>query len=101
MMYWNAEEETLDVVINTDVRMQVGQEIYFNVKNQTGATITNGTPVMFAGTVGASGRILIQKAIADGSIDPSYILGIVTQDIINGADGKVTWFGAIRGVDTD
>jgi len=41
---------------------------------------------MFAGAVGASGRIKIQKAIADGSIPAIYTIGITTESIANGAD---------------
>lgn len=99
-MFWNSDEETIDLKTNANITLQMGQETFFNVKNQTGADITNGTPVMFAGTVGASGRVLIQKAIADGSLAASYIMGLVTEDIANGADGKVTWFGKVRGIDT-
>lgn len=100
-IYWNQDEETIDVVLSTGVRLQVGQEVLFNVKNQTGAPISKGTPLMFAGTLGSSGRILVQKAIADGSIDSSYTLGLASEDIANGENGKATWFGKIRGIDTD
>lgn len=99
-VFWNQDEETLNVKVNSNVTLQVGQELFFNVKNQTGSAITNGTPVMFAGTLGASGRLLIQPAIADGSLASSYIMGVATEDIANGADGKVTWFGKVRGIDT-
>lgn len=100
MFYWNSDEMTIDLRVDTAVTLQVGQEVLFNVKNQTGSTITNGTPVMFAGTLGNSGRILIQPAIADYSLKSSYIMGIATEDIVDGADGKVTWFGKVRGINT-
>jgi len=47
--------------------------------------------------LGASSKILIQKAIADGTLQSSYTMGLATQDIANGANGKVTWFGKVRG----
>lgn len=96
---WNSEEDTLDIGAN-GVTYQLGQELSPLYKNQTGSTITNGTPCMFAGAVGASGRIKIQPAIADGSIPAEYITGIATQDILDAADGHVTWFGKVRGIDT-
>lgn len=99
-IYWNSDEETLDICVDANVTLQVGQELLIPVKNQTGSQIDNGTFVMFAGSLGASGRLLIQKGIADGSIDPEYTLGIATEDIANGGDGKVTWFGKVRGIDT-
>lgn len=96
---WNAVEDTVDLAAN-GVTYQIGQEISPLVRNNTGSTITNGTPVMFVGTLGASGRILVAPAIADGSIPSSYALGTATQDILNGQDGHVTWFGKVRDIDT-
>ena len=55
---------------------------------------------MFAGSLGASGRLKIQKGIANGSIPAKYVIGIATQDILDGEDGHVTWNGKVRGVDT-
>lgn len=96
---WNTTEDTLDVY-GTNVTYQLGQELSPLYKNQTGSTITNGTPVMFAGSLGASGRIKVQPAIANGTIPSVYTIGVTTEDIINGADGHVTWFGKIRGINT-
>ena len=98
-LHWNAIEDTLDLHGN-NVTYQIGQEIAPLVRNATGSLITNGTPVMFAGTLGASGRVLVTPAIADGSIPSSYILGAATEDITSGQDGHVTWFGKVRDIDT-
>jgi len=100
MIQWNIDEKTVDIGMIEGVVQQVGQETYFYIKNQTGAILTNGTPIMFAGALGASGRLLGQKAIADGSLSSSYIMGIATHDILNGEEGYVTNFGKIRGIDT-
>lgn len=99
-MYWDVDEETVDINMPYGVVLQIGQEMFYHVKNQTGATIANGTPVMFAGSLGASGRLLIQPAIADGSIEADYIMGVATNDIVNGSDGFITQFGKVRGIDT-
>jgi hypothetical protein len=96
---WNPDDYTLDLGVNTAI-MQIGQEIYYRVKNQTGSMIPNGTVVMAAGTLGASGRILIAPAIADGSYPSKYVMGVTTQDIADGGEGFVTSFGKIRGLDT-
>ena len=97
---WNSVEATMDLQ-SGGVTYQIGQEIAPLVKNSTGTLIANGTPVRFSGTLGASGRILVAPAIADGTIPSSYILGVATEDIANGADGHVTWFGKIRGIQTN
>ena len=99
VLSWNSTDDTLDLQA-TNITYQIGQELSPLYKNQTGATIPNGTPVMFAWSLWASGRITIQKAIADGSIPAMYTIGITTEDILNWADGHVTWFGKIRGLDT-
>ena len=98
-MSWNTDEETIDVVQNGAV-LQLGQETHVHVKNQSGATINDGTPVYVTGTLGASGRLTVAPMIADGSIEAKYFLGVTTEDIPNGEDGKVTTFGKIRGLNT-
>jgi len=96
---WNTDEETVDIIQNGAV-LQLGQETHVHVKNQTGSTITDGTPVYVTGTLGSSGRLTVAPMIADGTIEAKYFLGITTEDIPNGEDGKVTTFGKIRGLDT-
>jgi hypothetical protein len=99
-LYWNSDEETLYLTVNDNVTLQVGQELLWNVKNQTGSTITNGTPVMAVGTVGSSGRILISPMDGTDPDNAKYFLGIATETILNGEDGKVTHFGKVRDIDT-
>jgi hypothetical protein len=99
LLQWNPIDDTLDIYAD-GVTYQVGQEISPLVSNKSGSPITNGTPVMFVGTQGNTGRILIAPAIADGSIISSYILGIMTEDIANNEDGHATWFGKIRDLNT-
>jgi hypothetical protein len=96
---WNIDEETLDIILNGAV-LQVGQEVHYHCRNDTGSTITDGTVVYASGTIGASGRITIAEYISDGSIPVMLLLGITTEDIEAGGDGKVTEFGKVRGLDT-
>lgn len=98
---WNEEDGTLDVgLTDTGVVLQSGQEIHYRVSNKSGSLIPNGTLVMAGGTNGNSGRINIVPAIADGSVPSKYIMGVVTENIPNDADGYVTHFGKVRGIDT-
>lgn len=96
---YNADEETLDLIQNGAV-LQLGQEVHYHVKNQTGSTILNGTPVMAVGTIGNSGRILAAPMDGTDAGNAIYFLGVATEDIANGDDGKVTHFGKVRGIDT-
>lgn len=98
-MAWNADEETLDVGLNGAI-LQMGQEVHFHVRNNTGVTIPNGTPVMATGTIGASGRITVAPMNGTSIDNAKFFLGLATEDIAADDDGKVTHFGKIRGIDT-
>lgn len=101
-MAWNADEGTVDIGMNGSAApvLQVGQEVYYRVKNGTGATITNGTPVMATGADGNSGRIVVGLAVASAGNDPMQVMGVATEDIPAGEVGYVTHFGKVRGLDT-
>jgi len=99
-MSWDENNQTVSIGMHNGVSLQIGQEMYYLVKNQSGATIENGRVVKAAGTLGGSGRILGEYMIADGSVLPKYTLGVATEDILNGDDGYVTEFGLVRGIDT-
>jgi hypothetical protein len=97
---WSQDDGTIDVGLNSNVVMQVGQEEFWFVKNQTGSTIPKGSAVRAAGTLGASGRILAAPMVADGSVPPRFFLGIAAEDILDGGEGYVTTFGKIRQLNT-
>jgi hypothetical protein len=99
-MYWDGDDETIAVILNGYI-MKVGEDQFYPVKNQTGSSIAKGTAVRFAGTVGASGRLLIAPFIADGSVSSSFFMGVTAEAIADGADGKVLYFGRIRGINTN
>jgi hypothetical protein len=74
--------------------------VNIRVKNQTGATILKGTPLMAAGTLGASS--IIKAAPMDGT-DPEnakFLLGLAAADIPDGGDGEAVDIGKVRGLDT-
>jgi hypothetical protein len=98
-MAWNSSDGTLDIGLSyADVVLQVGQETHYVVRNDTGNIIQNGTAVYCSGVAGGSGRI--EASPMTGSTDPVKFLGLATQDISNGVNGVVTYFGYVRGLDT-
>ncbi len=97
---WNIDENTLDLGMNANTTLQLGQETYYYVKNHTATTIPDGTVVMANGTNGASGKIHVEPAIANGTVLSKYIIGITTEDIAAGEDGFVTAFGKVRDLNT-
>lgn len=78
-----------------------GRTLVYLVKNQTGGTLLKGKVARAVGTLGASGRILIDYAIADGTHLPKFVMGLIYEDIPNGGDGYVVDFGQIRNVNTN
>ena len=98
-LYWNSDEETLSLVTNGE-SFELGQKTEIHVKNQTGAQINKGEVVYASGTLGNSGRILITKMIANGTIPAKRIMGVTAENIANGADGKIITFGKLKNINT-
>lgn len=99
-MFWSADDETVDIIMDAAVTQKIGQETFYLVKNQTGSSIPKGTVVRADGTVGASGRILIAPFLANGTFPSKFCIGVTSETIANGADGFVTAFGKIRQLNT-
>jgi hypothetical protein len=97
---WNQDDGTMDVGLYGGSVLQVGQELMYYAKNTSGSLIPNGTPVMFTGTIGSSGKLTFGLAIADGSVLADYMMGVTTQDIADNDFGYVTSFGLVRGFNT-
>lgn len=102
---WNADEETLDLVLNGSV-LQVGQEMHLHVtKHGSVGTVPNGSPVIAMGTTGGSGKILVGEAtlanwqiVQPGAaeIPARMVIGISTEDISN--NGSITAFGKVNAI---
>lgn len=99
-IYRDSANETYSGVLNNWVIYQFGSELFTDGQNDTGVTITNGTPVMYGSAIGNSGNQRIVKAIANGTINARYMLGIATQDITDGDTGKITFHGKVRWINT-
>lgn len=100
-VYFDSDFDTLTIYNSINgTSLQVGQEMWFRVKNQSGSNIPDGTLVMASGADGNSGRITIVSGVTDGTYPNGYIMGITTHSIGNGEDGWVTEFGVVKGIDT-
>ena len=97
---WNEEDGTLDLKLNSDITLQVGQELHVRVYNGTGSTIPNGTVVYVNGSSDIHGHISVAPYIADGSVNVFNVMGLSTSDILDEEDGYVTLSGLVRGLDT-
>jgi hypothetical protein len=97
-MAWNADEETVDIQLNGFI-MHTGEHLLYHAKNQTLSTIAKGVPVMFDGTDGNSGKLLIKPW--NGTGPSTYFMGLTAEEFINGEEGFVIAFGKIRGIQTN
>ena len=98
---WNDDEHTVDLIQNGTI-LQLGQENQFPlIENQTGSQIDDGTPVMYAGTIGASGKMLITPMDGTDPDNAVLYMGFATENIAHEGTGKISWFGKVRGIQTD
>lgn len=99
-MKWDSTEGTMELGMNGgNVSQSIGLELLYRVNNKTQIDIVNGDLVSFDGTDGNSGKINIKKALPGEN--PNHILGIATENIFQGESGFVTWFGKVRGIQTN
>jgi hypothetical protein len=100
-MWYDTEDLTLSVRTGIpQVAVQVGQELHFKVINNTGSTISNGTPVFTSNVDSTTGLIEIGLANAISPFTSLSTLGLTTEDIEDGEIGMVTNFGMVRDFDT-
>ena len=99
VVFYDADNHTLSLYNDeADVTLQLGQEEFLRVRNNTGATITNGTAVLITGSHGSAAPT-ISGAIAT-SESTSQIVGLATHSIEDSSFGYVTTYGIVRDVDT-
>lgn len=95
---YNSVDKTLDIGCDGIIQ-QVGLETFAKVYNNTGSTISNGTVVGFNGA-GPNDSVTVVPYIANGTLPTLYILGVMTEDVANGATGKATVWGYIHDINT-
>lgn len=93
-VHWNDQDGVLEIMSEiSDVVLQVGQEVWVNVRNNSGSTILNGRPVRLTGASGNRPTVGLDDGLGQ-------LIGIATHDIPNNTNGMITSFGVVRGVDT-
>ena len=83
---------------DADLTLQIGQEEWLRVINNTGATIISGIPVYLNGEVGGIPSIVTAKA--NGSFVESQAVGITSHSIETGTVGYITVRGIVADIDT-
>lgn len=95
-MRWNTTDKTLDLKLEGDVTLQVGQEQNIYVENDELVTIPNGAAVYISGV--ATGDIPSVKIATSVNDLANKTLGISTQAITAGGFGYITLTGMVRGL---
>jgi len=98
LIHYNSSTDSLTFYNSEpDVALQIGEENWIKVRNESGATITNSKVVYLSGSSG--GLPLIELAKADDEAT-SRVLGVVTHNIENNSNGFITTFGLVRDVNS-
>jgi hypothetical protein len=103
-VFWDNTDGCLGVYnAEADVTLNVGQENWTRVRNNTGTTITNGTVVRIIGAQGDVPTVERAQSIAkSGSINfDTQILGVATHNIEDNSFGYITTQGLVRGLNTN
>ncbi len=96
---WDAGEGTAVVgLTGGNVNLPIGRSNTVIVYNGSGATIAKGAVVAVAGAQGQRPSVVL--ADADSEPLSAATLGVAAEAIANGAEGIVSTFGIVSGVDT-
>lgn len=97
---WDTEFETLSIVLDDKVTLQVGQEHVVRVKNASGSVaIPKGRAVMFAGATGDT--VTVSPAVSNGSVNHEYLVGITAEEIPADGFGFITEYGFVNQIKTN
>ena len=101
-VYWNPNEFTLNIDTGLSPILQVGQEIYLLIYNDTNDTISNLTVLRPRTATIIDDMVIpiVEKAKADVFSSIEGTLMVSTMDIPSSGIGLATRFGRVRGADT-
>ena len=95
-LIWDDTDKTLQLSLNDDVNLQIGQETLLLAYNRTGATIPNGKLIVVVGAHSSQPEI----QLADNVNNWNGIIGMATEDVLNNSSGFITTFGVVHGLNT-
>ena len=100
LIFYDKDNEALAVYNSeSDITLQVGQEQWIYVYNNSGVDIVNGNAVRITGASAVLNRPEVSLANASTS-GTSYAVGLATHNIANGTSGFITVLGVVRDFDT-
>jgi hypothetical protein len=99
-MAWNDTDGTVELGLKGgNVNLSIGQENVILVKNDQGSSLAVGDVVYISGADGVN--LLVKKAQADSDANSASTIGIVAETMAINAQGFITTFGVVKGVNTN
>lgn len=99
-LIWNETDGTLEFQLKGgNVTLQLGQEQVLRVRNAEATTLVDGEVVYLSGSTGVHNTAWRASNLTEAA--SARTIGVVTEHIAAGADGYVTTFGMVRGLDTN
>ena len=97
-IFWDTTNHTASLNLNSQVNLQLGQEVQIYVRNNTASVIPNGSIVYQTGVVGGHPTIALALANVEAT---TYPLAVATQNIQPNDWGYCTTFGKVRDLNTN
>ena len=98
-LQWNNVDGTLDLGMESgNVKLQIGQETFIRVYNNTGAPMYNGQPVYINGQFNGIATCALAYSLSEAISE--LVVGLLTMDIAHGSAGLCTARGMVRDINT-
>jgi len=95
---WNTTDQTLNLGLNANVTIRLGQILVQEVTNQHGSTLSPGEAVYVFGSSG--NRLTVKKAQANSETTAAKTFGVVLESTANNQAGFVATYGLMRNINT-
>jgi hypothetical protein len=95
---WNATDNTLNLGLDANVTIRLGQILVQEVTNQHGSALSLGEAVYVFGSQG--NRLTVKKAQANSETTAANTFGIVLESMANNGTGFVATYGLVRNINT-
>ena len=95
---WNATDQTLNLGLDANVTIRLGQILVQEVTNQHGSTLSPGEAVYVFGSAG--NRLTVKKAQANSETTAAKTFGVVLESMANNGHGFVATYGLMRNINT-
>lgn len=95
---WNGADQTLNLGLNTNVTIRLGQILVQEVTNDDGSSLAVGEVVYVKGSSGS--KMTVAKAKADAEATAAKTFGVVLESMANNGHGFVATYGLVRNLNT-